>query len=107
VNTAAVIGDAMTDYLLAAGTNKAPATRAPAHMAAWMRSRGYQVVRSPACGPAGGPADPGDPLQIARLAATIDWPAGIDAADRRAIVRQVLLTATTGACVVSDVRQVA
>jgi nucleotide-binding universal stress UspA family protein len=95
MNTAAVIGDAMTDYLLAAGTNKAPANRAPAHMAAWMRSHGYRIVRSP--------VDPGDPQQVARIAAAIDWQADIDAVEKYAIVREVL-AAANGARVVTDVR---
>jgi hypothetical protein len=102
MDTAAVIGDAMTDYLLAAGTNKAPATRAPAHMAAWMRSRGYRIVRSTA-----GPVDPCDPHQVARIAATIAWQIDTEATDRYAIVRQIILAATSGARVVSAVRQVA
>jgi hypothetical protein len=103
MNPAAVIGDAMTDYLLAAGTNKAPATRAPAHMAAWMRSRGYRIVRSAA----GGSIDPADPHQVAGIAAAIDWPANINAADRHSIVHLVLLAATAEARAVPDVRQVA
>jgi hypothetical protein len=102
MDTAAVIGDAMTDYLLAAGTNKAPATRAPAHMAAWMQSRGYRLVRNSA-----GPVDPGDPHQVARIAATIEWQIGVEAPDRYSIVRQVLLAATAGARVVAAVRQAA
>ena len=101
MNTAAVIGDAMKDYLLAAGTNKAPANRAPAHMAAWMRSHGYRIVRSPV-----DPVDPGDPQQVARIAAAIDWHADIDAAERYWLVREVL-AATTGPRVVTDVRHAA
>lgn len=53
METAALIGSAMTDYLLAAGTNKAPATGAPAHMAAWLDARGYRIVRSPVTRPDG------------------------------------------------------
>jgi hypothetical protein len=90
VDTAAVIGLAMTDYLLAAGTNKAPATRAPEHMAAWLEARGYQLVRSPA----GGPADPDDPAQVARIAEAVDWRSVTpDTGARNAIVRQVLMAA--------------
>jgi hypothetical protein len=102
MNTAAVIGDAMTDYLLAAGTNKAPANRAPAHMAAWMRSHGYRIVRSPV-----DTVDPGDPQQVARIAAAIDWHADIDAAERYWLVREVLAAATTGPRAVTDIRHVA
>ncbi|GAA1254299.1 hypothetical protein GCM10009609_17090 [Pseudonocardia aurantiaca] len=102
MNTAAVIGDAMTDYLLAAGTNKAPANRAPAHMAAWMRSHGYRIVRSPV-----DPVDPGDPQQVACIAAAIDWHADIDAAEQHWLVREVLAAATTRPRVVTDIRHVA
>jgi hypothetical protein len=53
VNTAALLGDAMTDYLLAAGTKTAPALGAPEHMAAWLRAHGYRIVRTPRGEPAG------------------------------------------------------
>jgi hypothetical protein len=36
----------MTGYFLAAGTNRAPAASAPAHMAAWLEAHGYQILRS-------------------------------------------------------------
>jgi hypothetical protein len=52
VNTAEVIGNAMTDYLLASGTAKAPAARAPQYIAAWLEGRGYRIVRSPGALPA-------------------------------------------------------
>jgi hypothetical protein len=68
VDTAAVIRSAMTDYFLANGTNKAPATEAPAHIASWLDARGYRIVRLPATGP----VDPGDPDLVARIAALID-----------------------------------
>jgi hypothetical protein len=84
----------MTDYLLAAGTDKAPATRAPEHMAAWLEARGYELVRSPA----GGPADPDDRERVARIAAAVDWRSVDDDANaRNAIVRQVLLAAGAAA----------
>jgi hypothetical protein len=45
VNTAAVLADAMTDYVLTVGGNRAaPAAGAPEHMAAWLKAHGYQVV---------------------------------------------------------------
>ena len=45
VNTAAVLADAMTDYVLTVGGNRAaPAAGAPEHMAAWLEAHGYQVV---------------------------------------------------------------
>jgi hypothetical protein len=53
MDTAALLGDAMTDYLLAAGTKTAPALGAPEHMAAWLRAHGYRLVRAPRGGPAG------------------------------------------------------
>jgi hypothetical protein len=90
VNTAAVISAAMTDYLLAAGTDKAPATRAPAHMAAWLERRGYRVVRSPALRP----VERDELDQLARLVGLIDWhriPADCDV--RRSIVAQVIAAA--------------
>lgn len=80
----------MTDYLLAAGMNKAPARNAPAHMAAWLQARGYQLIRRPRV------VDPGDPDQVARIASTIDW-RSTDREDRarHAIVRQVLAAVST------------
>jgi hypothetical protein len=53
MDTAALLGDAMTDYLLAAGTKTAPALGAPEHMAAWLRAHGYRIVRTPRGGPVG------------------------------------------------------
>jgi hypothetical protein len=104
VNTAAVIGNAMTDYLLAAGTNKAPATGAPAHVAAWLEARGYRIVRSPVMRP----VDPGDLDQVARIVGSIDWhPTHDECGNRRSIVRQVLATAAAAATVATDTRRVA
>jgi hypothetical protein len=74
MNDAAVMSSAVTDYLLANGTNKVPAAQAPAHMAAWLEARGYCIVRCP--GP--GPADPGDFDLVARIAALIDWRSAAD-----------------------------
>ncbi|GAA5121838.1 hypothetical protein GCM10023320_31250 [Pseudonocardia adelaidensis] len=76
----------MTDYFLANGTNKAPATLAPAHIASWLDSRGYHIVRLPVAGP----VDPGDPDLVARIAALIDWRSFEHEDDRLAIVRQIL-----------------
>jgi len=45
VDTAGVLGNAMTDYLLAVGSNNAPAAPAPDHMAAWLDAHGYLIVR--------------------------------------------------------------
>jgi hypothetical protein len=46
VNTATVLADAMTDYVLSVGVNRAaPAAGAPEHMAAWLEAHGYHVVR--------------------------------------------------------------
>jgi hypothetical protein len=42
VDTAAVLGNAMTDYLLAVGAKTAPAARAPEHMAEWLDAHGYR-----------------------------------------------------------------
>jgi hypothetical protein len=92
----------MTDYLLANGTNKAPATLAPAHMASWLDARGYRIVRFPDHGP----ADPGDADIVARIAALIDWQPGEDEDYRQAIVRQVL-SAVTARSAASYVRRVA
>ena len=45
MNTAAVLADAMTDYVLTGGVDRAaPAAGAPAHMAAWLEAHGYHVV---------------------------------------------------------------
>jgi hypothetical protein len=87
----------MTDYFLANGTNKAPATLAPAHIASWLEARGYHIVRFPVPGP----VDPGDQDLVARIAALIDWDACEDEDNRRAIVRQILSAAQ------SDVRRAA
>lgn len=91
----------MTDYLLANGTNKAPALQAPTHMASWLEARGYRIVRSPDLGP----VDPGDSDLVARIAALIDWvaPDG-DEDSRRSIVRQVLAARSAE---VTDIRRAA
>ena len=45
VNTATVLADAMTDYVLTVGVNRAaPAAGAPEHMAAWLEAHGYHVA---------------------------------------------------------------
>ena len=45
MNTAAVLADAMTDYVLTVGVDRAaPAAGAPEHMAAWLEAQGYQIV---------------------------------------------------------------
>jgi hypothetical protein len=45
MNTAALLADAMTDYVLTVGVNRAaPAAGAPEHMTAWLEAHGYQVV---------------------------------------------------------------
>jgi hypothetical protein len=45
VNTAAVLADAMTDYVLTVGVDRgAPAAGAPEHMTAWLEAHGYHVV---------------------------------------------------------------
>jgi len=48
MDTAAVLGNAMTDYLLAVGARTAPAARALEHMAEWLDAHGYRIVRVPA-----------------------------------------------------------
>jgi hypothetical protein len=51
VNTAAVLADAMTDYVLTVGVGRAaPAAGAPEHMAAWLEAHGYHVVHHPQLG---------------------------------------------------------
>jgi len=44
MDTAAVLGDALTDYVLATGTKRASATGAPEHMARWLEAHGYRIV---------------------------------------------------------------
>lgn len=68
VDTAALLGDAMTDYLLAAGTKTAPALGAPEHMAAWLRAHGYRIVRTPRKGS----ADPHNTDLIEQITALAD-----------------------------------
>jgi hypothetical protein len=102
VDTATVIANAMTDYLLASGTNKAPATRAPAHMAAWLDARGYRLVQPSA--PL--PAEQDDRDECARIASAIDWhSADITSEAKREIVRQIVDAVTTAAAVSTDKRQ--
>jgi hypothetical protein len=48
MDTAAVLGNAMADYLLAVSAKRAPAARAPEHMAEWLDAHGYRIVRLPA-----------------------------------------------------------
>lgn len=92
----------MTDYLLASGTNKAPASRAPAHMAAWLEARGYRIVRSPAPRP----FDPGNRDEIARIASSIDWRSTSVASEtRNEIVRQLVDAVTTPAGGATDRRR--
>ena len=94
----------MTDYLLANGTNKAPARLAPAHMATWLDARGYRIVRFP--GP--GSVDPGDADLVARITALIDWPScELEDDDRRTIVRQILSSLSAPALPCTDFRRVA
>jgi hypothetical protein len=93
----------MTDYLLANGTNKAPATRAPAHMASWLDARGYRIVRLPDTGP----VDPGDIDLVARIAALIDWESCEREDNRREIVRQVLATISIPSAGHTDIRRAA
>jgi hypothetical protein len=97
-----VIADAMTDYLLASGTNRAPATRAPAHMAAWLEARGYRIVRSPAPRP----ADPGDRDEIARIVSSIDWEStGVATESRNEVVRRLIDAVKAAATVSADRRR--
>ena len=97
MDTAAVLGNAMTDYVLAAGTNKAPAVRAPEHMAAWLAAHGYRIVRTSDIGPV-------DPSDRDRIAARIKWGCvGQDGLGRCSILRQVLRAVAAPA----DVRRVA
>lgn len=93
----------MTDYFLANGTNKAPATLAPAHIASWLDTRGYRIVRLPVAGP----VDPGDPDLVARIAALIDWGSPEQEDDRRAVVRQVLSSLAGPAAAGTDIRRAA
>lgn len=93
----------MTDYFLANGTNKAPATLAPAHIASWLDNRGYHIVRLPVAGP----VDPGDADLVARIAALIDWGSPDQEDDRRAVVRQVLASLAGQAIVGTDIRRAA
>ena len=87
VDNVAVLGDAMTDYVLATGTTRASAAGAPEHMAAWLEAHGYRIVRTPGIGP----VDIGDPDLVDRIAALIDWRSICEGgADRRSILRQVL-----------------
>jgi hypothetical protein len=91
MDTAALLRSAMTDYLLSAGTNKAPALHAPGHMAAWLKARGYRLVPVSRVGLADGHLDLVDPIT-----ALIDWPPTCtDTAAQRSIVRQILTAAAT------------
>jgi hypothetical protein len=102
VDTATVIANAMTDYLLASGTNKAPATRAPAHMAAWLDARGYHLVRPPAPHP----AEQGDRNEFTRIASSVDWhSADITSEAKSEIVRQIINAVTTAATMSAEKRQ--
>ena len=104
VNTATVISDAMTAYVLASGTNKAPAAGAPAHVAAWLESRGYRIVRSPALRP----VEPGDLDQVTRLVELVNWhSARDDRESRRSVVLQILALAAAAEPAAVDTRMAA
>jgi hypothetical protein len=93
VASAALLGDAMTGYVLAAGSAGAPAAGAPEYMAAWLDAHGHRIVRIRD----DTPVDPDDSDLVDGIAAMIDWRSICqDDADRRAILRQVLhVIATT------------
>jgi hypothetical protein len=93
----------MTDYFLANGTNKAPAAMAPAHIASWLGSRGYRIVRLPVPGP----VDPSDPDLVARIAALVRWDACENEDDRHAIVRQILTSFCVPFAAPTDIRRAA
>src|SRR3954454_4222189 len=101
VDTAAVLGNAMTDYLLAVGAKTAPAARAPEHMAEWLDAHRYRIGR----GPAGNePREPGEAALADQIASLIARRSCCrDGADRCSIPRQVLAAGATRA----DVRRVA
>jgi hypothetical protein len=53
MDTAAVLGDAMTEYVLVAGAaGRASAADAPRYIVAWLEANGYQIVRVADTGPA-------------------------------------------------------
>ena len=91
----------MTDYLLAVGAKGAPAARAPEHMAEWLATHGYRIIRVPA------DIEPGEPCDTDftdRIAPLIDRRSCCrDRADRCSILCQVLAAGATRA----DVRRVA
>jgi hypothetical protein len=91
----------MTDYLIAVGAKRAPAARAPEHMAEWLVAQGYRIVRVPA---GIEPGDPGDADLVDRIAALLGRRSCCrDSADRCSILRQVLAAGATR----TDVRRVA
>jgi hypothetical protein len=95
VDTAAVLGNAMTDYLLAVRAKTAPAARAPKHMAEWLDAHGYRIVRVPADIE---PRDPDDTGSTDRIAPLIDRRSWCRAgADRCSILCQVLAAGPTRA----------
>ena len=93
----------MTDYVLAVGAKRAPAARAPEHMAEWLDAHGYRIVRVPA------DIEPGDPYDADladRIASLIDRRSWCrDGADRCSILCQVQVLAAGGTR--ADVRRVA
>jgi hypothetical protein len=90
MDTAAVLGDAMTDYVLCAGTDKAPAAGAPECMSRWLHARGYRIVRTSGRGrPTQGTDGRGQVV-------TLGWGCvGTDGAYQCAVLRQ--LRAAVGA----------
>jgi hypothetical protein len=55
MDTAAVLGDAMTEYVLVAGAaGRASAADAPAYIVAWLEANGYRIVRVAGTGTAAG-----------------------------------------------------
>ena len=90
MDTVAVLGDAMTDCVLCARTDKAPAAGAPEYMSRWLHAHGYRIVCT------SGTGRPTQETDGRGQVVTLGWGCvGTDGAYRCAVLRQ--LRAAVGA----------
>jgi hypothetical protein len=84
MGTAAVLDDAMTDYVLCAGADKAPAAGVPEYMSRWLHADSYRMVHT------WGTGRPTQRTGGRGRVVTLGWGCvGTDGAYRCAVLRQL------------------